>query len=82
MNEYLMENPQDKKGHKTTYTCPHTAKRIYRYIVYRTINLTHTVVKRQTFSSSMQLTYVYTISSQINIVQQSFENNQAGCFNY
>jgi len=22
---YLMENPQDKKGHKTTYTCPHTA---------------------------------------------------------
>ena len=26
MNEYLMENPQDKKGHKTTYTCPHTAK--------------------------------------------------------
>jgi len=19
---YLMENPQDKKGHKTTYTCP------------------------------------------------------------
>ena len=31
MNEwiYLMENPQDKKGHKTTYTCPHTA---YRWI--------------------------------------------------
>jgi len=25
MNEYLMENPQDKKSHKTTYTCPHTA---------------------------------------------------------
>jgi len=27
MNEwiYLMENPQDKKGHKTIYTCPHTA---------------------------------------------------------
>ena len=22
-----MENPLDKKGHKTTYTCPHTAKR-------------------------------------------------------
>jgi len=21
---YLMENPQDKKDHKTTYTCPHT----------------------------------------------------------
>jgi len=32
MNEwiYLMENPQDKKGHKTTYTCPHTAEHIYR----------------------------------------------------
>ena len=27
---YLMENLQDKKGHKTTYTCPHTAERIYR----------------------------------------------------
>jgi len=27
MNEcmYLMENPQDKKGHKTIYTCPRTA---------------------------------------------------------
>ena len=39
-----MENPQDKKGHKTTYTCPHTAKG-----KYRPSNLTHTVVKRQTF---------------------------------
>ena len=24
-----MENPQDKKGHNTTYTCPRTTKRIY-----------------------------------------------------
>jgi len=55
MNEwiYFMENPQDKKGQKTTYTCPHTAEHIYR-----PSNLTHTVVKRQTFSSSIQLTYV------------------------
>ena len=30
MNEwiYLVENPQDKKGHKTTYTCPHTVEHI------------------------------------------------------
>jgi len=26
---YLMENPQDKEGRKTTYTCPHTAEHIY-----------------------------------------------------
>ena len=68
-----MENPQDKKGQKTTYTCPHTAEHIYR-----PSNLTHTVVKRQTFSSSVQLTYVYTISSLVNMFQQSFENSQAG----
>ena len=30
-----MENPQDKKGHNTTYTCPHTAKRIYRFSLVR-----------------------------------------------
>jgi len=28
MNEYLTENPQDKKGHETTYSCPHTAEHI------------------------------------------------------
>ena len=27
-----MENPQDKKGHKTTCTCPQTAEHIYTYI--------------------------------------------------
>jgi len=33
-----MENPQDKKGHKTTYTCPHTAehwvKSVYDCLVW------------------------------------------------
>ena len=36
---------------------------------YRPSNLTNTVVIRQTFSSFIQLTYVYTISSWVNVVQ-------------
>jgi len=34
-----MENPQDKKGHKTTCTSPETAEHIYTYI-YITQHLT------------------------------------------
>ena len=29
-----MENPQDKKGHKTTYTCPHTAEHWVKSVIY------------------------------------------------
>ena len=29
-NEYILEKPPDKKGHKTIYTCPHTVEHIHR----------------------------------------------------
>ena len=32
---YLMEKPQDKKGHKTTYTCPHSE----HYVIVLTLSL-------------------------------------------
>ena len=48
--------------HTNNLHCPHTAEH-NNTSKYRPGNLTHTVVKRQTFSSSIQLTYVYTISN-------------------
>ena len=38
-----MENAQDKKGHKTTYTCPHTAEHIISIIIIIISNIRHII---------------------------------------
>ena len=52
-----MENPQDKKGHKTICTCTHTVENMPS--TYRPSNSTHTVVKRQTFRSSVVVNVIF-----------------------
>jgi len=66
MNEYIFNG---KKNHRTRRAVrPLTLALIQQNIYkgkYRPSDLTHTVVKnkKKTFNSSMQLTYIYKISS-------------------